>query len=45
MLAPVYGMCLDSGMSWAMAGFVTVVPLSVIALILSFFIKPGKKSK
>ncbi len=45
MLAPVYGMCLDSGMSWAMAGYVTVVPLSVIALVLSFFIKPGKKSK
>lgn len=43
MLAPVYGACLDSGIGWIAAAWVTVIPLSVVALILSFFIKPGGK--
>lgn len=43
MLAPVYGACLDSGLGWIGSAWGTVIPLSVIALILSFFIKPGGK--
>ena len=43
MLAPVYGLCLDSGLGWMGSACATVIPLSVIALVLSFFIKPGGK--
>lgn len=43
MMAPVYGACLDSGLGWIGSAWGTVIPLSVIALILSFFIKPGGK--
>lgn len=45
MLAPVYGACLDAGLGWMTTALVTVVPLSIIALVLSFFIKPGKVVK
>ena len=44
MLAPVYGACLDAGLGWIGTAWVTVIPLSVVALILSFFIKPGGKT-
>lgn len=44
MLAPVYGACLDAGLGWVGTAWVTVIPLSVIALIVSFFIKPGGKT-
>ena len=44
MLAPVYGACLDAGLGWMGSAWATVIPLSVIALVLSFFIKPGGKA-
>lgn len=44
MLAPVYGACLDAGLGWIGSAWVTVIPLSVVALIISFFIKPGGKT-
>ena len=44
MLAPVYGACLDAGLGWMGSAWATVIPLSVIALVLSFFIKPGGKT-
>ena len=44
MLAPVYGACLDAGLGWVGTAWVTVIPLSVIALIVSFFIRPGGKT-
>lgn len=43
MLAPVYGACLDAGLGWMGSAWATVIPLSVIALVISFFIKPGGK--
>lgn len=43
MLAPVYGACLDAGLGWMGSAWATVIPLSVVALVLSFFIKPGGK--
>ena len=43
MLAPIYGACLDAGLGWVSTAWVTVIPLSIVALLLSFFIKPGGK--
>ncbi len=43
MLAPVYGACLDAGLGRMGSAWVTVIPLSVVALALSFLIKPGGK--
>ncbi len=43
MMAPLFGACLDAGLGWVGASFATAIPLSVVALIISFFIKPGSK--
>lgn len=44
MLAPVYGFCLDSGLTWNEAAWVTAIPLSALTLVLSFFIRPDRKN-
>ena len=42
--SPVYGMLLDSGMTYWDACLYTIIPLSVIMLVLSIFIRPDKNS-
>ncbi len=43
--SPIFGALLDSGLSYNTAGLVLLVPLTAIALVLSFFIRPGKDEK
>ncbi len=42
--SPIYGTLIDTGMSYWDACLVTIVPLSVVMLILSCLIRPGKQS-
>lgn len=43
--SPVYGALIDRGVGWFDACLYSIIPLSIIALILSFFIKPDEEEK